>query len=116
MRKGKAGTTTADYVYVYEPNTSRLNKITQSGSNIVDYTYNTLGQITKQDEGTSKVFQITYTTSGLVKDVRNSSGQCMQRYTYDDRGFSKASRLRCQYADQNYVLREGYGWQYRCSL
>ena len=86
IRKGKLGNTTANYAYVYESNTNKLDKVNHNAAQLVDYTYNSIGQMIKQDEGASKTFNIIYNAYGLVKEVKNNSNILVQSYFYDDRG------------------------------
>jgi RHS repeat-associated protein len=86
LRKGKSAQTIADYNYVYEANTNKLDKINNSGALFVDYTYNGIGQVTKHDEGTGKVYNMSYDPYGMVSSVRNASNQVLTNYYYDDRG------------------------------
>jgi RHS repeat-associated protein len=86
LRKGKAGQDIANYSYVYENNTNKLDKIDQNSSTFIDYTYNSIGQMTQQSEGQDKVYHVTYNAYGLVKEVRNGTNQPVLKYYYDDRG------------------------------
>ena len=72
LRKGKTGLSTANYTYVYETNKNRLDKINNSGSLLVDYTFNNSGQLTQQAEG-AKTMNIGYSPSRLVTEVRNAA-------------------------------------------
>jgi RHS repeat-associated protein len=86
LRKGvKNAQVTANYSYIYEPNTNKLDKINNNGVLSIDYAYNSIGQMTQQSES-SKVLNVTYNAYGLVKEVRNSSNQLMESYTYNDGG------------------------------
>lgn len=85
-RKGNEGNTLANYGYVYESNTNKLDKVNHNAALLIDYTYNAIGQMTKQDEGPSKIFNISYNAYGLVKEVKDNSNQLIQSYHYDDRG------------------------------
>lgn len=86
VRKGKTAQTLGNYAYVYEPNTNKLDRVNHNSAMLVDYTYNSIGQMITQDEGSSKVMQVTYTPYGLVKEVKDGAGQSMVAYTYDDKG------------------------------
>lgn len=85
-RSGKAEQSIASYNYVYESNTNKLDKINDNGSLFIDYTNNAIGQVTKQDEGTGKVYNVTYNAYGLVELVKNGSNQVLIDYVYDDQG------------------------------
>ncbi len=85
QRKGLNGTTLGNYNYVYEPNTNKLDKVNHNSSLLVDYTYNAIGQMTRQQEG-NDVMNVAYNAYGLTKNVRNATSQLMVEYAYDDRG------------------------------
>jgi RHS repeat-associated protein len=85
QRRGKSANLTGDYSYVYTANTNQLDKINNSGSLLVDYTYNAIGQMTQQVEG-SNTMNVAYNAYGLVRNVKNGSNQLMEEYFYDDQG------------------------------
>ncbi|HAC26032.1 MAG TPA: hypothetical protein DCE81_14050 [Cytophagales bacterium] len=85
QRRTKAGTVIGNYNYIYEPNTNKTDRINHNGSLLVDYTYNAIGQLRQQVEGTSTM-NISYTPYGLTKELRNGSNQLVATYHYDDRG------------------------------
>jgi RHS repeat-associated protein len=85
VRKGKTAQTVGNYAYVYEANSNKLDKVNHNSAVLVDYTYNSIGQMITQTEGT-KVMQVTYTPYGLVKEVKDGAGQPVVTYTYDDKG------------------------------
>lgn len=85
VRKGLNASSLADYSYVYETNTNKLDKVNNSGSLLVDYTYNAIGQMTQQVEGTNTM-KVSYNAYGITKEVRNAGNQLMVSYAYDDRG------------------------------
>ncbi|MBX2900357.1 MAG: RHS repeat-associated core domain-containing protein [Cyclobacteriaceae bacterium] len=85
VRKGKTAQTLGNYTYDYETNSNRLDKVNHNSAVLVDYTYNSIGQMITQTEG-SKVMQVSYTPYGLVKEVKDGAGQSMVVYTYDDKG------------------------------
>lgn len=85
VRKGKTGNTLGNYVYVYTPNTNQLDKINHNGTQLVDYTYNAIGQMVTQAEG-GKTWNISYTAYGLVKEVKTATNVMVARYAYDDGG------------------------------
>jgi len=89
VRNGKAGSSLATYSYTNETTTNRLDYVTNTAvtpSVVTDFTYNTIGQMTKEVEGTAYTLNVTYTPYGLVKEVRDASNNLLQSYTYDDRG------------------------------
>jgi RHS repeat-associated protein len=103
LRKGKSAQTIANYSYAYEPNTNRLDKVNNNGSPFLDYTYNTIGQLTQQTESTSgKTFKIAYTPHGLVKEVRDAGNVLLVSYQYDDKGaLSKQTNYNAGVASKN---------------
>lgn len=90
VRKGKDAQTIANYTYVYEANTNKLDKVNHNNgtntSTLTDYTYNAVGQVITQTES-SNVMNIKYTAYGLVKEISNNSNQLILEYRYDDRGY-----------------------------
>jgi RHS repeat-associated protein len=86
-RKDGSGTIQENFTYNYETGTNRLDNITTgiSGPIQIDYSYNTVGQLTQQSES-GNVMKMSYNAHGLVKDVRNGSDVLLQTYAYDDRG------------------------------
>lgn len=89
VRKGKDAQTLANYTYVYEANTNKLDRVDHNNgtttTTLTDYTYNAIGQMITQTEG-SNVMNIKYNAYGLVKEIRNGSNQLILEYRYDDRG------------------------------
>ena len=71
-------------------NTNRLDLIKDAATSqvLMDYSYNSIGQMIRQVEGTSKDFEIRYNAYGLVKEVINKldNNNLIQSYKYDDRG------------------------------
>jgi RHS repeat-associated protein len=87
VRKGKQAQITGDYAYAYETNTNKLDKINHNSVQLVDYTYNAIGQMTRQNESLKKDFLVSYTPYGLVKEVKDyDTLYNIQTYDYDDRG------------------------------
>ena len=82
-RKGKTGNTLANYNYVYEPNTNRLDRVNHNGTLLADYSYDQIGQMTSWAEG-GKTITVDYTAYGLVSWVK-VNGAWRQIYRYDDR-------------------------------
>ncbi len=74
-----------DFAYVYEPHANRLDKVTQNSVNYADYTYNAIGQLTKEEKA-NQTLNFTYNAYGLVSEIRNNSNQILQAYHYSDRG------------------------------
>lgn len=85
LRKGKTGNSLANYGYVYESNTNRLDKVNHNSAVLTDYAYNAIGQMTQQVEG-ANTMNVTYNAYGLIKEVRDASNNLMVSYAYDDRG------------------------------
>jgi RHS repeat-associated protein len=92
-RKGKDGQITGNYTYVYDGNSNRLDRITNTtgGTIKVDYTYNAVGQMTKQEEGDgSKILNVYYNVGGLVNEIRDGragkNNQLLLKYAYDMQG------------------------------
>lgn len=85
LRKGLNGDVIGNYNYVYEANTNKLDKVNHNSALLVDYSYNAIGQMTKQYEGgdTTRVY---YNAYGITKEVRNTNNQLLVSYHYDDRG------------------------------
>jgi RHS repeat-associated protein len=85
QRRGKSGALTADYSYIYESATNKLDKINHAGSLFRDYTYDVLGQMSQQVEGMNTT-RPGYNVKGLTKEVRDGANQLRVSYTYDDSG------------------------------
>lgn len=85
IRKGKGGTTLGNYGYVYETSTNKLDKVNHNGLMMVDYSYNSVGQMIQQTEG-ANTMNVAYNVRGITSEIRNSSNQLIVSYTYDDRG------------------------------
>jgi RHS repeat-associated protein len=86
LRNGKTNTVNPAYNYNYITNTNKVSTITQGAITAVTYTYNDIGQVIREDEGGTKVMNMTYNALGLIKEIRDASNQLMQTYGYDDRG------------------------------
>jgi RHS repeat-associated protein len=108
-RKGKNGAAVGNYAYVYETNTNKVDRInTTAGGLLVDYEYNSLGQMKRQQEG-SNIMNVAYNPSGLVKEVTNGTGQFIYSHAYDDR----ANRfLKVKYSNGNAVENQFYVFDY----
>jgi YD repeat-containing protein len=85
QRKGNDAQVTANYAYVYEANTNKLDKVNHNGAEMIDYTYNAIGQMVSQKENGQR-WTISYTAYGLVKEIKDSANNKIQTYHYDDRG------------------------------
>jgi RHS repeat-associated protein len=77
---------TANYSYIYENNSNKLDKINHNGSQLIDYSYDAIGRMTEQYEDTTKHFKVSYNAYGLVKDVKDDRNRLAMTYVYDDRG------------------------------
>ncbi len=85
VRKGFNGNTIGNYQYLYEPNSNRLDKLKHNGSDLIDLTYDPLGQTTRYQEGTN-VSNISYTARHYTREIRDGSNQLVLQYFYDERG------------------------------
>lgn len=85
LRTDGQGVTNDNFSYVYEVGSNKLDKITKNAVTEVDYSYNSIGQMIEQAEG-SKTLKVIYNTYGLTKEVRNATNQLVLSYHYDDRG------------------------------
>jgi RHS repeat-associated protein len=85
VRKGKTGNSLANFTYNYTPSTNKLASINDNGSALLNYQYNSIGQMTQQTEG-SNTMKISYTAYGLTKEIRDGANQLKASYLYDDRG------------------------------
>lgn len=86
-RKGKTGNSLANYAYNYKVNTNQLDNVTNGigGPTLLNYQYNSIGQLTQQTEGTNTM-KISYTAYGLTKEIRDGANKLKASYAYDDRG------------------------------
>lgn len=82
IRKDAQALTTANYSYIYEPGTNRLDKINHNGSLLIDYTSDVNGFTTKQQEG-NKILSFSYNSFGLVEEVRKEGDTLLLKYSYD---------------------------------
>ncbi len=91
VRSGKTGQIQALYGYNYAAGTNKLTSVnntnidTQVTSNLLNYQYNSIGQLIQQTEG-ANTMNITYTAYGLTKEIRDGTNQLKASYVYDDRG------------------------------
>jgi RHS repeat-associated protein len=83
-RNGKGANVLGNYAYNYTPNTNKLASVT-GGTNTVSYSYNSIGQMTQQVEGTNTM-NVYYEAHGLVRYVRDASNNLIETYYYGDRG------------------------------
>jgi len=84
-RKGKTGNAIADYGYNYTSGTNKLASVTNAGTNLLSYQYNSIGQMVRQTEG-ANTMNVSYTPYGLTKEIRDGNDKLKASYTYDDRG------------------------------
>ena len=77
--------------YRYEPKTNQLDKVLQGDTVLLDYSYNAIGQLVKQEKGADAMY-ITYDVTGKVTVVYadKAKTQAMVAFDYDDRGFRLA--------------------------
>jgi RHS repeat-associated protein len=85
QRNGKFGTTIANYKYWYKNNTNQLYQIQHNNNSLITYDYNQIGQMVSQAEA-SKTMKVTYTLTGLVKEIRDGSDRLILSFDYDDLG------------------------------
>jgi RHS repeat-associated protein len=85
VRNGKTGNSLANYTYNYSIGTNQLASINNGGSTLVNYQYNSIGQMIQQTEG-GNTMKISYTLNGLVKEVRDGNNVLKASYIYDSRG------------------------------
>ncbi len=85
IRNGKTGNSLANYNYTYTASTNKLASVTNGGSAMLNYQYNSIGQLTQQTEGTNTM-KISYTAYGLTKEIRDGANKLKASYAYDDRG------------------------------
>ena len=85
IRNGKTGNSLANYNYTYTTSTNKLASVTNGGSALLNYQYNSIGQLTQQTEGTNTM-KISYTAYGLTKEIRDGANKLKASYAYDDRG------------------------------
>lgn len=75
----------ADYNYVYEPGTNRLDRVDRNGAQAIELKSNAIGQTTdKSVDG--NVTHIVYDASGLVTTATDEDGHTLASYRYDDHG------------------------------
>lgn len=87
-RNGKGGSSLANYYYDYTAGTNKLSAIkagTSSGSVLMSYQYNAIGQLKEQVEG-SNTMKVSYNAYGLIKEVTDGTDALKVSYDYDDRG------------------------------
>ncbi|WP_229725024.1 LamG-like jellyroll fold domain-containing protein [Hymenobacter baengnokdamensis] len=90
-RTNQVGAVTDNFSYTYKPNTNQLAEVhtgSSSGSTVLDYDYDELGQMTRQrDEQGQRYFtyDVTGKTTGVYLDLAHQ--QPVVTFAYDDRGF-----------------------------
>ncbi len=82
-RKDKNGNALGSYTYNYTLNTNKLSSVTD-GANSVTYTYNGIGQMIRQTEG-SQIMKVLYNAYNLVKEIRDGNDVLKEQYFYGDR-------------------------------
>jgi RHS repeat-associated protein len=110
LRKDKHGAVIGNYSYAYEANTNKLDRVDNNGSLMLDYSYNSIGQMTTQTEG-AKALNIKYNITGLVSEIRDGSSQLLTSYHYDDRGnlFRKVRYNNGSAISATYFVSDGSG-------
>lgn len=71
-RTGMTGNVLGNYNYVYESNTNKLDKINHNTSQLVDYSYNAIGQMIQQAEDDKNLY-VRYNAYGLVSEVYSNA-------------------------------------------
>ncbi|HEY8936109.1 MAG TPA: RHS repeat-associated core domain-containing protein, partial [Cyclobacteriaceae bacterium] len=84
QRNERSGVSMGNYTYVYETGTNKLDKVNDGGTLLVDYTYNSIGQMIQYTEA-GKTITVNYNAQGLVKQVLNGT-TLVETFMYDDRG------------------------------
>jgi RHS repeat-associated protein len=82
-RKDKSGNALGSYTYNYTLNTNKLSSV-GDGANSVIYSYNAIGQMIQQTEG-SQVTKVLYNAYNLVKEIRDGNDVLKEKYFYGDR-------------------------------
>ncbi len=91
-RTDKLGAVTDNFSYEYTPGTNRLSAVhgggSPSGTTVLDYDYDVLGQMTREGEGGQNRY-LKYDVTGKVTGVYKSttSQYAIVTFTYDDKGF-----------------------------
>lgn len=85
VRKGLNGNVLGNYIYKYKPSTNKLDTVKHNSTTLVNYSYNGIGQMTQQIEG-SETMKVAYNAYGITKEVRNATNQLILSYEYDDSG------------------------------
>ncbi len=91
QRTDQTGAIKDNFSYTYKPNTNQLKEVhtgSASGSTVMDYDYDELGQLTRQrDEQGQRylTYDVTGKTTGVYFDAAHT--QPLVIFAYDDRGF-----------------------------
>jgi len=88
QRTDGMGAATLAGAYDYVPGTNQLNKVLNAGSQAVSYSYDAIGQMTKQQESDpTKTKYLDYDASGKVTAIYADANQNpIAKYTYDEFG------------------------------
>ena len=88
IRNGENGQVLHDLTYQYIPKTNRLDKVLQGDTVLLDYTYNAIGQLVKQEKGADAMY-VAYDVTGKVTTVYadEAKTEAIVTFDYDDRGF-----------------------------
>lgn len=87
IRKGSTGNSLANYNYVYEANTNRLDKVNHNAAVMADYSYNAIGQMTSQTEN-GETISLSYNAYGLTKEITSSKQTVIQFTGWSQEGLS----------------------------
>ncbi len=89
LRNGKTGSSAANYTYAYEANTNKLDLVNDGGALLVNYSYNTIGQMIKYEEAGNTI-HVLYNAYGLVNEIKKgtdlATATLIEKFVYDDRG------------------------------
>jgi RHS repeat-associated protein len=104
LRRGKDLTVAGDYLYTYKPGTNQLSGVKHQNSNLLSYTYDAIGQMVQQTEG-SNSFSVGYNAHRRANALRTSAGSYIEKYMYDDRGNRAVKEI---YDDQGTIAAKEY--------
>src|SRR5690606_33597463 len=79
------GNAIARYTYHYTANSNRLDHIKNNNAIFIQYAYNAIGQMTRQEEN-GKTMNVEYNAYGNLSAVKNGEGRYIVQFAYDDRG------------------------------
>ncbi len=98
-RKDGQTNPTANFTYQYVTESDKLDQIKHDNNLLIKYTYNAIGQMTRQEEA-GNTMAVEYNAYGLVSTVKNGEGRFIVQFAYDDRG----DRITKKTYDRNFNL------------